>query len=125
MSIAHSFFQLGNVLVLPAWVVLLFFPGNTHLGKVVQLTALVLAMAYVYLISNGFSNFDPTSFGSLHGLRGLFASDAALAAGWLHYLCFDLLVGHHIVMHGREKGISRWKYTLPLPFTFFSAHLAG
>lgn len=118
MLVAHFFFQLGNVLVLPAWIVLVFFPGNAHVGKVVKSTAVVLAMTYAYLILSELGNIDMASFSTLQGLRALFASDAALAAGWLHYLCFDLLIGHQIVVKGREQALSRWKYTLPLPFTF-------
>lgn len=118
MSVAHFFFQLGNVLVLPAWALLLFFPGNVQLSKVIKITTVVLAAAYAYLIFTGMDNFDGTSFSTLQGLRLLFASDAALAAAWLHYLCFDLLVGYYIVSKGREQALPRWKYTLPLPFTF-------
>ena len=118
MSVAHFFFQLGNVLVIPAWVMLVFLPGNAHLNKVIKVTTLALAAAYISLLFRGLGNFDSTSFSTLHGLRALFASDAALAAGWLHYLCFDLLVGYYIVIKGREQALSRWKYTLPLPFTF-------
>lgn len=118
MSVAHFFFQLGNVLVLPAWIALVFFPGNAHVDKVVKITAVVLAATYTYLIVRGLGNFDTASFSTLQGLRALFASDAALAAGWLHYLCFDLLIGYQIVVKGREQALSRWKYTFPLPFTF-------
>lgn len=118
MSLAHLFFQIGNVLVLPAWVLLLFFPGNAHLSKVINATTWLLAAAYVSLLVVGMGGFDSSSFNSLQGLRLLFASDEALAAGWLHYLCFDLLVGYYIVTKGRQQALPRWKYTLPLPFTF-------
>ena len=118
MSLAHLFFQLGNVLVLPAWVMLLFFPGNAHLNKLIKATTWLLAAAYISLLFGGMGDFDSNSFSSLQGLRTLFASDEALAAGWLHYLCFDLLVGYYIVTKGREQALARWKYTLPLPFTF-------
>jgi hypothetical protein len=44
-------------------------------------------------------------FASIEGVRGLFANDSALSAGWLHYLAFDLFVGTWIARDSAERGV--------------------
>ncbi len=46
-------------------------------------------------------------FGSIEQVRTLFANNAALTAGWLHYLAFDLFVGCWIVREGLDAGVPR------------------
>ena len=46
-------------------------------------------------------------FGSIAEVRALFANDSALAAGWLHYLAFDLFVGAWIAREGPGLGRPR------------------
>ena len=53
----------------------------------------LLAVAYILLIWPGFGEAEGGGFGSIAEIRALFANDSALAAGWLHYLAFDLFVG--------------------------------
>jgi hypothetical protein len=47
-----------------------------------------------------------------------FTQDGAVAAGWLHYLAFDLFVGAYVLKKSKEVGIPRLVYSLILPFTF-------
>jgi TRAP-type C4-dicarboxylate transport system permease small subunit len=54
----------------------------------------------------------------LANVKALFQNDDAVAAGWLHYLAFDLFVGAYVVRESQKLGISRWIFTLILPFTF-------
>lgn len=72
-------------------------------------TALVpglLAIAYILLIFEGWGA-EGGGYGSIEEVRALFASDAALAAGWLHYLAFDLFVGAWIARDGLRAGVPR------------------
>jgi hypothetical protein len=54
----------------------------------------------------------------LANVKALFQNDNAVAMGWIHYLAFDLFVGAYIVRKSQQLQISRWLYTLTLPFTF-------
>ncbi|MGZ8312462.1 MAG: ABA4-like family protein [Allosphingosinicella sp.] len=63
----------------------------------------LLAVAYALLIFEGMGAAG--GFGSIEEVRALFADDSALAAGWLHYLAFDLFVGSWIVRDGLERGL--------------------
>jgi hypothetical protein len=73
---------------------------------------------YSILISQGISEFKPDSFSTLANVKALFQQDNAVAAGWLHYLAFDLFVGAYVVRKSIQLGISRWIYTPILPFCF-------
>jgi hypothetical protein len=50
-------------------------------------------------------------------VRALFANDSALAAGWIHYLAFDLFIGSWIVRDGLERQVPRLLITFCLPLT--------
>lgn len=65
----------------------------------------ILALAYALLIVDGLGGAEGGGFGSIGEVRALFANDAALAAGWLHYLAFDLFVGSWIARDGLERGV--------------------
>ena len=78
----------------------------------------LLAVAYGLLIYAGFVEAPDGGFGSIAEVRALFASDSALAAGWLHYLAFDLFVGSWIVSHGIRRRIPALLILPCLPLTF-------
>jgi hypothetical protein len=75
-------------------------------------------VVYTYLILKDIGDFRADSFSSLANVKALFQNDNAVAAGWFHYLAFDLFVGAYIVRKSISLGISRVFYTLALPFTF-------
>lgn len=85
----------------------------------------LLAVFYVLLLWSGRSAFDHGGFGSLDEVRVLFADDRALAAGWLHYLAFDLFVGAWVARDGTQRGVPSLLILpcLPLIFLFGPAGL--
>jgi hypothetical protein len=85
----------------------------------------LLAILYVLLLWQGRSAFDHGGFGSLYEVRTLFADDNALAAGWLHYLGFDLFVGAWVARDGTQRGVPALLILpcLPLIFLFGPAGL--
>jgi hypothetical protein len=58
------------------------------------------------LLFRGLRDRTGGGFGSIAAVRQLFTSDAALAAGWLHYLAFDLFVGSWIAREGLASEVS-------------------
>ncbi len=78
----------------------------------------MLAVLYSFMILKDISHFEMDSFSSLANVKALFTQDGAVAAGWLHYLAFDLFVGAYVVKKSKEAGIPRLVYSLILPFTF-------
>ncbi len=117
--IPSTIFTFANTFVLTGWILLLLAPNwrktqSVVLGGVI----LVLAVIYTVLILSGIGNFNVDSFSTLENVKSLFQDDIAVAAGWIHYLAFDLFVGAYIVRKGQEIGLSRLLYSIPLPFTF-------
>lgn len=123
MSYWESLFSIGNTLVLPFWVLLIFFPHSRWTERIFEARRLSPShlFAFIYgllavpaLIANpaGVSVLiNPT----LAGVQNLLGSPAGAAAGWVHYLCFDLFVGASVWRAARE-GRKRFLWVSPLLF---------
>lgn len=120
---AETLFSYGGLIAMIGWIVLaasLFIaairpPVWIATGFVIPG---LLALAYIYLLWQGWGAAPDGGFGSLPEIRALFSDDSALAAGWIHYLAFDLFVGTWIVRTGLRRGVHPLLLLLPLPFTF-------
>lgn len=116
-------FSLGGNLAMVGWLGLIVSLFVVRARPATQIAAslvipALLAIAYGLLIRVGFGEAPDGGFGSIEQVRALFASDSALAAGWLHYLAFDLFVGSWIVADGLERRIPALLILLCLPLTF-------
>jgi hypothetical protein len=78
----------------------------------------ILATLYILLLWQGRAAFADGGFGSIEEVRALFANDRALAAGWLHYLAFDLFVGAWVSRDGMRRGVPALLLLPCLPLTF-------
>ncbi len=78
---------------------------------------LVLAALYSMLIVFFFAKAEG-GFDTLANVQRLFTSPWAALAGWVHYLCFDLLIGSWIAKRVREDGLPKLSLILLLPLTF-------
>ena len=116
---ATSIFSFGNSFVLLGWILLIFLPTWKHTQTIILNGMIVLfALIYTTLFLKDIGSFSVDSFSTLANVKALFQNDNAVAMGWIHYLAFDLFVGSYIVKKSQQLQISRWLYTLPLPFTF-------
>lgn len=92
-----SLFQIASAAVLPGWAALAFAPlARARLVLAARVIAVLLAGLYVSLAVAGLAGEGPppgAGFDTLEGVRLLLSSPAALLAGWVHYLVFDLWVG--------------------------------
>lgn len=123
-------FSTGNAIAMLGWLGLLtslFVPvARDSVRRATRLLIpALLGVAYVVLIAQGWSKAAGGGFGSIEQVRALFAVDAALVAGWLHYLAFDLFVGSWIVEDGLTRRINRFALIpcLGLAFLFGPAGL--
>ena len=123
-------FQLANVLVLPGWFLLAVAPRwRWSVPLAGRLLPAVLAAIYLGLAARaiGAGDLEVSSFATLEGVRTLFLSDAALLAGWMHFLAFDLFVGAWQVDDAVRRGV-RHAWVLPclgLTFLFGPLGLLG
>lgn len=115
-------FDLGGKLAMLGWLGLLISLFVERIRPAAQAAAwlvipALLAITYGLLIWTGFNEAPGGGFGSIAEVRALFASDSALAAGWLHYLAFDLFVGSWIVADGLKRRIPALLILPCLPLT--------
>jgi hypothetical protein len=114
-------FGFANNFGLLAWAALLvslFVPKIRAFVWPVTQFAVPLAWAalYVVLLAQGLPEAEG-GFDSIAGVRGLFANDSALTAGWLHYLAFDLFVGTWLARDSVERGLHPLLVAPCLPLT--------
>jgi Domain of unknown function (DUF4281) len=119
----HSAFELAGTLATGGWALLLmalFWPRLRHFadGAARYFIPALLGLAYVVLISQGWNKTPGAGFGSLVQVRTFFSNDSLLAAGWLHYLAFDLFVGSWIATDGISRSVPRLLIAPCLGVTF-------
>lgn len=114
-----SIFSFANSFVLLGWILLIFLPKWKHTQTIIfNGIVLLFSILYAYLLLKDIAGFSMDSFSTLANVKALFQNDNAVAMGWIHYLAFDLFVGAYIIRKSQQLQISRWLYTLTLPFTF-------
>ena len=111
LSPDRAFSICGGVAAL-SWLSLaasLFVPDNLRApiwaGTTLVVPALI-GLGYAILLAQGLRARTGGGFGSIAAVRRLFADDAALAAGWLHYIAFDLFVGTWVAHAGLDADMS-------------------
>jgi hypothetical protein len=92
-------FRLANLLALAGWLALIAGVAlrRERLRVLVawRVVPVLLALAYLALLVGAPRGGAGGGFGTLAAVAALFESRWALLAGWIHYLCFDLMVGDH------------------------------
>jgi hypothetical protein len=103
----EEIFVLANLAVLPAWFLLLVFPGGKRVQTLVHKAwiPILLGAAYAGLLSG--TTTTGGGFDSLEAVMRLFDDPTVVLAGWIHYLVFDLFVGAWEVRDGQRRGLSR------------------
>jgi hypothetical protein len=100
MAFHENTFKAYNRGALVAWLLLAVAPRWKHTNKVVKVSSLFSAAVYLFNIGTTLSLPLPEGggFNSLSQVKALFnGAHAHLAqACWVHYLCFDLLVGQKV-----------------------------
>lgn len=123
-------FSVGSALALLSWLSLsasLFLPQPWRLGiwnGTTIAVPFVLGLGYAVLLFEGVRERTGGGFRSIEAVRRLFTSDAALAAGWLHYLAFDLFAGSWIAREGLAADVPRL-FILPCLLLTFLAGPVG
>ena len=105
---ASIVFQIVNTIVIPAWLILIFFPKKSWRKPVIYAFAIMMALLYIFYVVNSLGDLELDAFNSLEGIKAMFTSNEAVLTGWIHYLVFDLLIGHWIVGHAQKHGISHY-----------------
>jgi len=113
---APIIFQIVNTIVLPAWIILIFFYKKSWRNPVIYGFAILMALVYTFYVIISLGDIDMEAFSKLEGVKAMFSSDKAVLTGWVHYLVFDLLVGNWIVNNAQKHKINHY---LVIPCLFF------
>ena len=113
-------FRVGNALALLGWVALAVSPPSRRWTPAAWIATgwllpLALGLAYVALL---LGHWGSGGYGSLAEVRQLFDRPGLLAAGWLHYLAFDLFVGTWIARQAAQRGLPHGAVLPCLALTF-------
>jgi len=111
----EALFTLANASVMPAWLLLAFFPKSraTRLVAHSFLYPVLLAVCYLALLIVTLGGEG--GMGSLAEVRHGFSRDGVLLLGWIHYLVFDLFIGAWMVRDAASRDI-RHSFIIPSLF---------
>ncbi|MGD9902566.1 MAG: ABA4-like family protein [Vicinamibacterales bacterium] len=114
----ETVFSICSTLAVVGWLLLATLPRHrgAHLVASVAIPV-TISLVYLWLIVQHFGSSDG-GFGSLADVQRLFANPAALLAGWVHYLAFDLFIGAWEVRDAQRHGVPHLLVLPCLGFTF-------
>jgi hypothetical protein len=115
----EQLFSLCSGVAVVGWLLLMILPRWRWTERLVVSGAwsLTLSAVYIFLVVC-FMPGAGGGFGSIAEVRALFAQDALLLAGWVHYLAFDLLIGALEVKQAKQIGIPHVLIVPALILTF-------
>jgi hypothetical protein len=130
----NALFSATNLLAIAGWLLLAAAPRKPAVRSLIMYVGVaLLCLTYTVCFALFLSGaVDPVAmpgagkpgFGSIAGVRALFASDGGVVIGWTHYLAFDLFTGMWIASDADNKGFGRW-IQLPVLFATFMAGPVG
>jgi hypothetical protein len=96
-------FAIANPLAASSWLLLIVVPRRAAIVTGLIVPAIFAAL-YAALIAVNWSGAEG-GFSTLPDVARLFANRWLLLAGWVHYLCFDLLIGTWEVQDAQARGV--------------------
>lgn len=112
-------YTLANGLAVLCWLPLFLAPRSAFTARWTASPAvpLVFALAYAALVPVMLTSEGAGGMESLEALRRGFSHDAVLLLAWVHYLCFDMVVGFWELRDSRRLGLSPFLVLPCLVFT--------
>lgn len=130
----NALFTFTNLLAIAGWILLAAAPRKPAVRSLIMyvgvaLLCLIYTVCFALFLSGA---VDPVrvagagepGFGSIAGVRALFASDGGVVIGWTHYLAFDLFTGMWIASDADNKQFGRL-IQVPVLFMTFLAGPVG
>lgn len=113
-------FPIGGLSAMPMWALMILFPKwkVTRFLIDYKVVPIFIAIIYAVYIGLSISGGGSMDFGSFESVKELFTKDNAILAGWMHYICFDLLIGMWMVNQNRDLKIHQLLMAPCLFFTF-------
>jgi hypothetical protein len=106
--VAAALFSASFLLAAPFWALMVLVPGWSWTRRIIGSPLIVAPpiLGYAVLVLTHLSLIGPAlAEPTLDGVRGLLGSPVGAAAGWAHFIAFDLFVGRWIYLDSRERRI--------------------
>ncbi len=119
-------FNLSNLLILPFWLLMILAPGWRWTQRLMATLWPVFVLALIYtglLLTQLGGAADSLLNPTLAGIAGLLGTPAGAAAGWVHFLAFDLFVGRWAYLDSRARGLNAWLVSPALVFILMAGPL--
>lgn len=103
-----AMFNVVSYLALPFWLLMIVAPTWKWTHRIVSspLIALPAAAVYVVVVAPNLGELLPALTNPTpDNIGAALSSPAGLAAGWAHFIAFDLLVGRWEYLDARERGV--------------------
>jgi len=123
----ETIFSICGMLAMLGWAGLVFLPRVplvVDVGARLVIPALIGVVYLILMFGNASQTPADGGFGSLAEVKALFAVDALLLGGWVHYLAFDLFVGAWEVRDAQRRGVHHL-LVIPCLLATFMAGPAG
>jgi len=101
-------FALAFPLAAPFWALMILAPGWSVTHRVVASPLIVVPPLLVYALAvlPALSDVLPAvASPTLAGVAGVLGTPLGAAAGWAHFIGFDLFVGRWMYLDARERGV--------------------
>lgn len=126
----EQIFGAANLLAMLAWLVLILAPRREIAMRALFFgPILILAIGYatglVLVLTGVVPAGGGADFSTIAGVRSIFASDAGVTIGWVHYLTFDLFVGLWIARNADAHGLNTLQGRLVQAPILFFTFMAG
>jgi Domain of unknown function (DUF4281) len=112
----ESVYSALSALAFAGWAALALAPlARNRLVMGARGVAILLALAYLYMLLFTTQPVAGGNFSTLAGVQALFSKAPNVMLGWTHYLAFDLFIGSWEVEDAGRCGVPHW---LVLPCLF-------
>jgi hypothetical protein len=104
-------FSIGNLLVLPFWVLMIAFPNWRWTRRLLASPLVAVPPVIVYaavVLPRAAEILAVVVNPTLPDVSRLLGTPAGATAAWAHFLAFDLFVGRWAYLDSRERNISAW-----------------
>jgi len=123
----YSLFVVFNVLAFLCWLPLFVAPYRKLTTKYIQyfIAPVFFAIVYVFCFTYTIIIVDttPAQGGSMDQLIKMFQGPWGFLTGWVHYLCFDMVVGFYMVVGAKKLDLNKAVLAICLILTFLAGPL--
>lgn len=117
----YFLFTAFNVLAFICWLPLFVSPYHKLTLKYIQYFYVPIFFAIVYgfcLTTMIISSEVGGNMSAMDLIRKMFDSPWGFLTGWVHYLCFDFVVGTYMVLGAKKIGMKKFALSFCLILTF-------